>query len=53
MDDDELMKKMETQVAKKSPASKKRRTKKKVSGPELYARLRDEELKRLGYIKNN
>lgn len=52
MDDEELMKKIETQVAKKSPASvRKKRRKKKASGPELYAQLRDEELKRLGYLK--
>lgn len=51
MDDDELMKKIETQVTKKSPASVRKKRKKKVSGPELYTQLRDEELKRLGYLK--
>ena len=30
---------------------KKRKSGRKESGPELYARMRDEELKRLGYIK--
>lgn len=51
MEDDELMKKMEKQVKKKSPASKKRKPKKKENWSQLYQRLRDEELKRLGYIK--
>ena len=51
MDDDELIQKIERQVTKKSPVSKKKRTKRKESGPELYARLNQEELKRLGYIK--
>lgn len=51
MTDEELMKKIETQVAKKSPASVRKKRKKKVSGPELYAKLKVEELKRLGYLK--
>ena len=52
MEDDELIQKMERQAAKKSPVSKKKRTrKKKESWGDLYMRLRDEELKKLGYIK--
>ena len=52
MEDDVLMKKMEEQVNRKSPApKKKRKARKKESGPELYARLKQEELVRLGYIK--
>lgn len=39
MEDDELIQKIERQVTKKSPVSKKKRTKRKESGPELYARL--------------
>ena len=52
MEDDELIQKMEEQVTKKSPApNKKRKSRTKESGPQLYARLKHEELVRLGYIK--
>ena len=52
MEDDELIQKMEEQVNKKSPApNKKRKSRTKESGPQLYARLKHEELVRLGYIK--
>ena len=51
MEDDELIQKMERQVAKKSPVSKKKKYKKKESGPELYARLLKENVEKL--IQNN
>ena len=51
MEDDELIQKMERQVTKKSPVSKKKRTKRKESGPELYARLLKENIEKL--IQNN
>lgn len=47
MDDDELIQKMEIQVAKKSPVKKKRKYKKKESGPELYVRLLKERIAQL------
>lgn len=46
MDDDELIQKMERQVTKKSPVSKKRKYKRKESGPELYARLLKENIEK-------
>lgn len=47
MEDDVLMKKMEEQVNRKSPApKKKRKARKKESGPELYARLLRESIEK-------
>lgn len=54
MTDEELMKKIENQVSKKTHGShKKRKPKKKENAYKLYERLQLEELIRLGYIKNN
>ena len=50
MTDEELMKKMENQVNKKSPGSKKRKTKKK-NQYQLWSQLNEETLRKLGYIK--
>ena len=48
MEDDDLMKKMEEQVNKKSPApKKKRKVRTKESGPQLYARLLRESIEKL------
>lgn len=47
MEDDELIQKMEKQLEKKTPTPKKRKYKKKESGPELYARLLKERIAEL------
>lgn len=51
MEDDELMKKIEKQVNKKSPASKKKRKPAKKNQYQLWAQLNEEALRKLGYIK--
>lgn len=51
MTDEEIMQKIEIQVAKKTSPGSKHKAKKKVRWDELYVQLRDEDLKRLGYIK--
>ena len=53
MEDDDIMKKIEKQVNKKSPASKKKRNqeKNKVNQYQLWAQLNEETLRKLGYIK--
>lgn len=51
MEEDELMQKIEKQVKKKSPASKKHRPAKKKNQYQLWAQLNDETLRKLGYIK--
>lgn len=50
MEEDELMKKIEKQVNKKSPASKKKRKPKK-NQYQLWSQLNEETLRKLGYIK--
>ena len=52
MEEDELMKKIEKQVNKKSPASKKKRKpNKKENNYKLWEQLNEETLRKLGYIK--
>lgn len=54
MEEDELMKKMENQVNKKSGSPKKKnKPKKKEDSYHLYKKLMVENLVKLGYIKNN
>lgn len=51
MTDDELMKKIENQVSKKTPGSHKKRKPAKKNQYQLWSQLNEETLRKLGYIK--